>query len=101
MLYYTGYDKVRSNLMQIIDTLKSIPVAREKLILHYIQHQWLDIMHNPAEDELIRLALVRIQHDPSQFDLFIDMLCNIPGMDLIVVTLTRGKLRCSTYMYTY
>ena len=51
------------------------------------------------EGELVTLALVRIKQDPSQFDLFIDMLRDTEGMDLIVTTLTGGELRCSTYTY--
>ena len=46
------------------------------------------------EGELVTLALVRIKQDPSQFDLFIDMLRDTEGMDLIVTTLTGGELRC-------
>ena len=51
------------------------------------------------EGELVTLALVRIKQDPSQFDLFIDMLRDTEGMDLIVTTLTGGELKCSTYTY--
>ena len=51
------------------------------------------------EGELVRLALLRIEQDPSQFDLFIDMLRDTEGMDLIVTTLAAGELRCSTYTY--
>ena len=46
------------------------------------------------EGELVRLALLRIEQDPSQFNLFIDMLRDTEGMDLIVTTLTAGELRC-------
>ena len=99
VLCYTGYDRVRSNLLQITKALKSTPGARENLILHYIQHKWLDTTENPAEGELVRLALVRIKQDPSQFDLFIDMLRDTEGMDLIVTTLTGRELRYALYAY--
>ena len=79
--------------------LKSTPGARENLILHYKEHEWLDVTENPSEGELVTLALVRIKQDPSQFDLFIDMLRDTEGMDLIMATLTAGELRCSTYTY--
>ena len=98
VLYYTGYDRVRSNLLKITTALKSTPGARENLILHYIQHQWLGTTENPAESELVKLALVRIKQDPSQFDLFIDMLCDTEGMDLIVTTLTGGELRLASLL---
>ena len=71
--------------------LKSTPGARENLILHYIQHKWLGTTEDPPEDKLVKLAAVRITQDPSQFDLFIDMLRDTEGMDLIVTTLTAGE----------
>ena len=50
--------------------------------------KWIDITEKPTEDELVILALTRIQQDPNQYDLFIDMLRNIPGMDLTVDGIT-------------
>ena len=97
MLYYTGYDSVRRNLSKITEALKATPGAKGHLIVLYMQHGWLNyITENPAEDELVSLALQRIKQDPNQYDLFIDMLRDIPGMDLIVAVLTRD-LRSSTY----
>ena len=100
-LYYTGYNRVRSNLTKITKALQSTPGARENLILHYKQYEWLDLTENPAEGELVTLALVRIKQDPSQFDKFIDMLRDTKGMDVIVTTLTEGELRCTLHLYTY
>ena len=79
------------NLVSITKALKSTPGARENLILHYVQQKWLDTAENPVEGELVKVALVRIKQDPSQFDLFIDMLGDIEGMDLMVKTLGEGK----------
>ena len=90
--HYTGYDRVLNNLLKITRTLKSTPGARENLILHYIQHKWLGTTESPVEGELVRLTLLRIEQDPSQFDLFIDILRDTEGMDLIVTTLTAGEL---------
>ena len=42
---------------------------------------------------------MRIKQDPSQFDLFIAMLGEIEGMDLMVKTLGEGKL--SSNLHTY
>ena len=93
----TGYDKVLNKLDDIIKTLQLNPGARDKLTRLYRQDKWLDIAARPTEDELVTLALERIKQDPSQFDLFIDMLRDTEGMDLIVTTLTAGELRCSLY----
>ena len=97
----TGYDKVLNDLDAITETLQLNPGAREKLTRIYQQKKWVNIAATPVEGELVKLALKRIEQDPSQFDRFIDMLRNIEGMDLIVKTLTGGELRCSSCLYTY
>ena len=94
----TGYDKVLNQLDDITKTLQLNHCARDKLTRLYQQKEWLDIAARPAADELVKCALDRIKWNPSQFDLFIDMLRDTEGMDLIVTTLTGGELRCSTYL---
>ena len=91
----TGYDKVLNQLDDIIKTLQLNPGARDKLTRLYQREKWLDIAATPTEGELVRLALLRIEQDPSQFDLFIDMLRDTEGMDLIVTALTGGELMLS------
>ena len=91
-MVHTGYDKIRRNLVAITKTLKSTHGAREKLTLHYKQNEWIDITENPLEDELVTLALMRIKQDPNQYDLFVSMLHDIEGMDLVVNTIiTSGE----------
>ena len=90
----TGYDKVLNQLDDITKTLQLNHCARDKLTRLYQRKKWLDIAARPAEGDLVTLALERIKQDPSQFDLFIDMLRDTEGMDLIVTTLTGGELRC-------
>ena len=87
------------NLVSITKALKSTPGARENLILHYVQHKWLDTTENPVEGELVKLALERIKRDPSQFDLFINMLGDIEGMDLMVKALREGQLSFTLRTY--
>ena len=86
-------------MTKIARALKSTPGARENLILHYKEQEWLDVTENPVDGELVTLALVRIKQDPSQFDLFMKMLCGINGMDLIVATLTGGELSYTVYTH--
>ena len=50
----------------------------------------MDITGKPTEDQLVTLALNRIKQDPNQYDLFIDMLRDIPGMDLTVNSITSS-----------
>ena len=88
----TGYNRILSSLGDIIETLKLNSGARDKLTSLYQKHKWLSISAKPVEDDLVKLALDRIKQDPSQFDMLISMLNKIEGMDLIVKTLTGGKL---------
>lgn len=80
----TGYDKVQCNMSDIISALKSTPGATDKLMGKYKQKGWIDITENPTENQQVTLALQRIKQDPKQYDLFIDMLCDIPGLDITV-----------------
>ena len=84
-------------MSNLIEALKLCPGAKDKLTSLYQTHKWLSLAAKPTEDELVKLALERIKLNPSQFDLFIDMLRDTEGMDLIVATLTAGELRCSIY----
>ena len=85
-------------LSDLTEALKLCPGAKDKLTSLYQKQKWLSIAAKPTEGELVTLALERIKQDPSQFDLFIDMLRDTEGIDLIVTTLTGGELRCSTYL---
>ena len=84
----TEYDKVCCNMNNIITTLKSNPGATDMLTGMYKQKGWMNITVHPTEDQLVTLVLDRIKHDPNQYDMFIDMLRNIPGMDLTVDRIT-------------
>ena len=74
----------------IIATLKANPGATDMLTGMYKQKGWVIIDVHPTEDELVTLALNRIKHDQKQYDLFIDMLRDIPGMDLTVDRITSS-----------
>ena len=92
LIIVTGYYKVLNKLDDINETLRSNSDTKDKLTRLYQQKEWLHIAATPVESELVKLALDRIKQDPDQFDLFIDMLRNTEGMDLIVKTLTGGEL---------
>ena len=89
-----GYQRVQSQLVNIVRTLKVTKHASEALTLHYKQEEWLEMTANPTEGELVTLALVRMKDNPSQYDKFLNMLRAIEGMDLIVnaITGSHGKV---------
>ena len=84
----TGYDKVLKNMNAIITALKINPVAKNQLTGKYEENKWIDIATDPTEKQLVNMALNRIQQDPNQYDMFIDMLRDIPGMDLTADRIT-------------
>lgn len=73
--------------------------AREELTMHYIRHKWLDTEKNLTESELVKLALSKIENDPSLFDVFIDMLRNTAGMSWVLGKITGGKLSSIYYFH--
>ena len=83
-----GYEIVRTNLTSITDTLQSIPSASQSLKQKFIEKGWLGSLANPTEEQLVILALARIERDEKQYGTFRAMLCDIEGMDLIVKKLT-------------
>ena len=87
-VFCTGYSSVLRHMNGIIADLKTTPGAKRLLTLKYQQEQWIDITVHPTEDQLVTLALYRIQQDPNQYDVFIDMLRSIAGMELTVGRIT-------------
>ena len=81
--------------------LKTTQGAQKALTQHYIQNGWLDNTQNPSEDELVRQALQRIKIDPSQYDMFLNMLHAIKGLDIMVKALTHshGKIIFSPFLF--
>ena len=87
-MLYTEFEKVLSIMDDIITALKATPGATDKLTGKYKQEGWMAFTENPTEDKLVTLALQRIKQDPNQYDLFIDMLRCIKGMDITVNKIT-------------
>lgn len=72
----------------ICDYLKVNNSAKESLTMKYQEKEWIDIGNSPDEKTLIRLVLTRISCDVNQYHIFLDMLRNIKGMDIIVNKIT-------------
>ena len=92
-----GYGRVKSQLVKITSLLKATKPAHKALTLHYKQEGWLEMSANPAEDELVTLALVRMKNDSSQYDKFLNMLQAIEGLDIIVNSITCGHGKCCDF----
>jgi hypothetical protein len=75
------YTSVLEQMATITDYLKG---SRDTLIQKYQQEQWIPITEHPDAGGLVTIALNRISTDARQYDVFIDMLKDITGMDIIV-----------------
>ena len=81
------YKKVLSKIPEITSTLKQLPGAKEQLSELYKKNRWIPMEADATEMNLVNIALERIQLKSSQFEVFVGMLKEITGMDLIVETL--------------
>lgn len=66
--------------------------AKDELILHYIAHKWLAANATPTPADLAKLAVTKIEQDPKQYDVFLEMLGDTEGMGLVLVKITGGEL---------
>ena len=90
---YTGHENILKNLVAIKKALTCTEGAKDDLTLHYISQKWLRPNATPSESDLARLAVMKIESDPKQYEVFLEMLRDTEGMDLILVKITGGELR--------
>ena len=79
---------VRKNLAIIIDAFHMVPSSSEILRSKFIESGWISFHQHPTEEELVILALGRIEMDTLQFQKFVTMLRDIKGMEPVVQQLT-------------
>ena len=78
------YKSVLSRLNSITKSLEVNQPAKDSLTQKFQQHEWLDIVAKPTEEQLVKLALIRIENDVKQYDEFIAMLEHTTGMNIMV-----------------
>lgn len=88
------YKSVLEHIGNISYYLKVDSAAKQALTFKYQQKEWIAITESPDETSLVRLVLTRISFDPSQYRIFMDMLKDITGMELIV-KIIEGMIACS------
>ena len=86
---------MQSNIAQLRDTLRATPDAEEALLVLFKQNNWIAITAKATAHELIEHALNQIRYDATKYFVFIDMLNEMVGMDLIVI-LIEGKAKLNT-----
>ena len=68
------------------------PDANQRLRQKFQKERWLSVGSDTGGEQLVTVALSRIESDAGQFQQFVDMLNDIDGMDLIVKKLTGRYL---------
>lgn len=87
------YKSVKENLCDITDALQCNQPASKKLKQKFKEEGWLESYGELKDDEISTLVLNRIKSNVSQFEVFISMLKDIAGMDLVVSKL-NGMILC-------
>ena len=82
------YTRVRQNLDAITQVLDMNSDANQRLRQKFQKERWLSVGSDTGGEQLVTVALSRIENDAGQFQQFVDMLNDIDGMDLIVKKLT-------------
>lgn len=78
------YERVKQLLRSITDTIKRTPSAYESLRQEYSSKGWLDPSAKPPVEDLVNLALGRIEQNVKTYEEFVTILNSIHGMDQIV-----------------
>lgn len=79
-----AYKSVLAHMDTITTHLRVNSGAKGALVTKYQQRSWLSIATTPDVMELVTMALNRISNDEKQYDIFMEMIGDITGMDLIV-----------------
>jgi hypothetical protein len=78
------YRKVQANLEKTIATLQANREAKNVLCQKFIQKRWIDVRsETPTDNELMVLVLNRIELSADTYSEFIEMLGNIPDLEVI------------------
>ena len=89
-IYSPQYTSVQRNYEILTRHLQANEEAKTSLTCKYKSENWLDHLATPSGHELVSQAMVRIEGDPKQYDMFISMLKEIAGTNVIIQKLT-GK----------
>lgn len=84
------YKRVLENYDRLTEHLQTDKEAKKRLFAKFVAKGWYRPGDCPSENELVNIALKRIEHTPSELGVFIDMLEQIAGTEIIVQDL-KGK----------
>lgn len=65
-----------------------IPGARHSLLVQFQEQSWLAIGVEASVNDLMSVALNRIENDVKDYEMLLKIFENIPGMDQVVKRIT-------------
>lgn len=77
------YRSIEEHMEKIRTHLKVNKDGKESLTVQYVKRRWLDIGESPDAKALVDKVLERVLNDVGQYDVFIKMLKDVVGMDII------------------
>ena len=78
------YKAVKNAYGNITRALQMTPTANAALSIKFIQENWIAPGVKCSSDDLLNCAWTQIQQKASQFQVFLSMLRDMAGMDLVV-----------------
>ena len=82
------YNSVLVNKTRIIESLEATKTTR-KLAIKFQEKKWTGLTSNPTAEELVDNVLGRIKEDEEDFDIFVEKLKELVGLDQLVATLEK------------
>lgn len=77
------YRKVLAYFETIVETLKANKEAKTSLCLKCIEKKWIKATQDPEPEDLMRIILNRIETDVATYAVFMTMLGEVIGLDLV------------------
>ena len=88
-----------SDLETLITTFRVTPGAEVSLLLKLQERSWITIGAEASAKELVTLALNRIESNVRDYEVFINILRNIVGMERVVNIITGIYMYVLDLMY--
>ena len=88
------YKCVLKNCNRLTGHLRINKENKRNLFCEFIVEGWCDPGDCPSENDIISIALKKIEDDPTNYGVFIAMLEQIAGMDNIVKNLKGTLYNC-------
>ena len=92
------YKIVKANLKNIVGTLKSNTAAHDAMRMSVKSEGWLEVYDKPTAEDLVSIIQNRIELEPSNYAVFMNMLHNTDGMDQIAKKLQLPGRTISLYI---